>query len=164
VCLNTKKGNKLKATKLFTKVAHYINSYFIDFNKELMQTYPAYNIFWEFSRSFDKEFYSLDFLFRYIYLNVELIFLIKRLKPASKKKKKKKKISNKMIISYLPTLSRQSITTRLISAYINSSLTKSSIERLGGAIMYLIFTGKNSFLYKKKIAMYQRILDKKKFY
>jgi len=163
ISLNTKKGNKFKAVKLFNNVLHYINAFFINFNVSLHKEHPAYMTFWNFSKNFPTEFYAPDFMFRYIYLYTELIFLIKTIKPKSKKKRKKK-IQLKSMVCYLNRSSRRNVTIRLINAYINSSGVHNNVARLGDSIMYLIFLGKNSFLYKKKISMYQKILEKKKFY
>jgi len=91
-----------------------------------------------------------------------LIFLIKRTKP--KKKLKKKKAQPKAVISFLQKNSRNNITIRLMSAYLNRSTEKKNIRRLGDAILYLVLAGKESFLYKKKLSMYEKILEKKKFY
>jgi len=95
-------------------------------------------------------------------LYLELIFLIKRVKP--KKKIKKKKNQKKTVMSYIHNASRARITIRLISAYINSSAEKNNVRRLGDSILYLSLAGKESFLYKKKLSMYEKILEKKKFY
>jgi hypothetical protein len=155
-------GLKLKAFKLFGGVLNYINSYFIDFDANIYSTHPSYNTFFEMSRNFAVEFYTPDFLVRYVYLYLELIFLIKRVKPKYKKRKKKSVVKN--LVSYLPKNARLKITTRLISAYINSSAEHHNIERIGNSLFYLILSGKESFLYKKKISMYEKILEKKKFY
>jgi hypothetical protein len=162
ITLNTKRGYKLKAYKLISAVIKYVHSYFLEFRHDVYTEFPAYITFFEFSRDFPKEFYKPDFLIKYIYLYLELIFLIKKVKP--RKKLKKKKLQPKSLISYLPLRSRATITIRLINAYINRANIFYNVARLGDAILYLLFSGKNSFLYKKKISMYDKILEKKKFY
>jgi len=152
----------LKAFKLLGAVLNYIQTFFITFDKTLYEEYPAYAAFFEFSRNFSDEFYSADFLLRYIYLYSELIFIIKKVK--AKKKKKKKKLQPKILVSYLPKSSRANITIRLINAYLNNSPARRGVGRLGDALLYLVLSGKNSFLYKKKLSMYEKILEKKKFY
>ena len=161
VTLNTKNGFKLKSFKLFCSILMYLQSYFIEFRHDLYNEYPTYATFFEFSRDFPQEFYKPDFLIRYIYLYLELIFLVKRIKI---KKKKKKKIQPRLLISYIHSTHRAGITIRLINAYITNSAGLSASSRLGDALLYLILSGKESFLYKKKISMYARILEKKKFY
>lgn len=162
ITLNTKCGFKLKAYKLWGGVLNYIYTYFLNVDDELNKNYTAYTKFLEFSQDFPEEFYKPDFFFRYIYSYVELIFLIKRIKP--KKKIKKKKIKTKMLVSYLPGPNRKNITLRLINSYLNSSINRTNLFRLGDSLLYLILEGKNSFLYKKKLSMYEKILEKKKFY
>jgi hypothetical protein len=147
---------------MFCAVLTYIHAHFNDFRADLRSDHVAYTTFFEFSRDFSDEFYKPDFLIRYVYLYLELIFLIKRTKP--KKKLKKKKLQQKMLVSYLPISARPKLTIRLIGAYINSSPTFNKTTRLGDALLYLILAGKNSFLYRKKLAMYNKLLEKKKFY
>jgi hypothetical protein len=88
ITLNTKQGLKLKASKLFCLVLQQLHNYFVEFRRDIYAVHPAYNMFFGFSREFPNNFYKPDFLIRYIYLYLELIFLIKRVKPRKKKKKK----------------------------------------------------------------------------
>jgi hypothetical protein len=162
ISLNTKKGLKKKAATTFTGVLRYIHQYFDVFDHTIYNDSPSYNTFYNFSKNFSNEFYKPDFLVKYIYLYLELLFLIKRIKP--KKKLKKKKIQQKTMVSYLSPNSRVNITIRLINFYINSSTERYKIKRIGDALLYLSFAGKNSFLYRKKLAMYNKLLEKKKFY
>jgi len=160
--LNTKRGYRHKAYITICSVLQNIHNYFEEFNVNLVQEFPNYNTFFEFSRDFPQEFYKPAFLIKYVYLYLELIFLIKRVKP--KKKLKKKKIQPKLLVSYLPSHVRPKITIRLLNSYINSSAAFTKDARLTGSLLYLILSGKNSFLYKKKLALYNRLLEKKKFY
>jgi hypothetical protein len=41
---------------------------------------------------------------------------------------------------------------------------RTNVKRFGGALLYLILSGKESFLFKKKMALYSKLLEKKKFY
>jgi len=159
--LNTKQGLKLKSFKLFGATLNYVWNYFTTFDNEVYKEYPSYAAFFEFAQNFPDEFYSPDCLVRYVYLYLELIFLIKKIKP---KRKKRKKFQPKVLISYLPRSGRTNIAIRLISAYLNSSSARYNVARLGDALLYLILSGKNSFLYKKKLSLYNKILEKKKFY
>jgi hypothetical protein len=68
------------------------------------------------------------------------------------------------MISYLSPNSRINVTIRLINFYLNSSIERDKIKRIGDALLYLSFAGKNSFLYRKKLSMYNKLLEKKKFY
>ncbi len=160
--LNTKCGFKLKAFKLFGLVLQRLHNYFTEFNFVLNSEYSAYSTFFGFSREFVNDFYRPDFLVRYIYLYLELVFLIKRVKPRKKLKKRKKQA--KVLISYLPPQARVSITTRLINAYITRIVGRYAAPRVADGILYLVFSGKNSFLYKKKLAIYEKLIEKKKFY
>jgi len=162
ISLNTKRGYKLKSVQIYSNVLDYIYSYFESFDASLESEYPTYHSFFEFSRNFPQEFYKPDFLVRYIHLYLELIFLLKRVKP--KKKLKKKKNIPKTLISYIPNHSRANITLRIINSYVNNSNTYNNVIRIGNALMYLVLAGKNSFLYKKKLSMYNKLLEKKKFY
>jgi hypothetical protein len=162
VSLNTKRGYKHKSIKIFYAVLGYVYSYFLEFDKGVYSEYPNYVSFFEFSRNFPEEFYKPDFFIKYIHLYAELVFLIKRIKP--KKKLKKKKLQQKLLVSYLPGSTRSNITLRMISAYVNSSSTHDKVHRLGDSLLYLILAGKSSFIYKKKISMYNKLLEKKKFY
>ena len=160
--LNTKKGLKNKSIKIFNNAMRYIYGLFDNFDNVLAQDTPSYSVFYNFSKTFEDEFYKPDFFIRYIYASLELLFLIKRIKP--KKKTKKKKNQTKTMVSYLSQKSRYSITIRVINAYLNRFNERSGDKRIGDSILYLAFSGKNSFLYKKKILMYNKLLEKKKFY
>ncbi len=160
--LNTKRGLKQKSVRLISNSLNYVYSLFDNFDSALSQDTQSYNIFYNFSRTFEDEFYKPDFFIKYIYANLELLFLIKRIKP--KKKTKKKKSQPKTMVSYLSQKSRSSITIRVINAYLNQSNERTNTKRIGDSMLYLAFSGKNSFLYKKKILMYNKLLEKKKFY
>jgi hypothetical protein len=147
VSLNTKCGYKHKSFKLLTGALSYVYNYFEVFNKTLNSEYPNYTTFFEFSRDFPEEFYKPDFLVKYVYLYLELVFLIKRVKP--KKKLKKKKIQQKLLVSYLSAHTRSKITIRLIASYLNSFTNFDKTVRIGSAMLYLILAGKHSFLYQK---------------
>lgn len=147
---------------MFYSILQYIYGFFFEFDKVLYNEYSSYISFFEFSRNFPEEFYKPDFFVKYVHLYAELIFLIKRVKP--KKKLKKKKVQQKLLVSYLPGSTRLNITLRMISAYINSSNTNDKTYRLGDSLLYLILAGKSSFIYKKKLSMYNKLLEKKKFY
>lgn len=162
VNLNIKRGLKQKTRLIFLKTIFYIQSYFNNFDMDLNAEYMSYSSFFEFSRTFSREFYNLDFIFKYLYSNIELLFLIKKLKPT--KKTKKQKSTPKYIISYISKKSRLSITLRVINSYINSNDTFLNHIRLGNSLLYLMLGGKNSFLYKKKLSLYTKLLEKKKFY
>jgi hypothetical protein len=162
ISLNTKQGLKKKSMSTFSNVLAYIYQHFSVFDNAIYAENSAYITFYNFSKNFSDEFYKADFLIRYIYLYLELLFLIKRIKP--KKKVKKKKIQQKTMVSYLSPKSRVNVTIRLINAYINSSIERSKTKRIGDALLYLSFYGKKSFLYKKKLSMYNKLLEKKKFY
>ena len=162
ISLNTKKGYKTKALYLFSDVISYIYSYFSYFDSSLNSEYSTYATFFEFSRTFPEEFYQPDFLIRYVHLYLELVFLIKKIKP--KKKSKKKKNIPKILVSYVPKNTRSNITLRIINTYINNSGIFNNNIRLGNSLLYLVLSGKNSFLYKKKLNLYSKLLEKKKFY
>lgn len=162
VSLNTKTGFKQKSIKTLNKVFTQIYQLFEVFDNDIYTENPAYSTFYNFSRVFSDEFYKPDFLIKYVYLNLELLFLIKKVKP--KKKLKKKKHTPKTLVSYLSQKSRTSITVRLINAYLNQSSDRDRSVRMRDALLYLVFSGKNSFLYKKKLSMYNKLLEKKKFY
>ncbi len=162
ITLNTKNGYKLKSFHIYSGVLNYIYSYFHSFDSTISEEYPSYKNFFEFSKNFSQEFYKPDFFIKYIHLYLELIFLIKKVKP--KKKLKKKKTSLKTLVSYIPNNTRSNITLRIINSYVNNASTYNSVVKIGNAIMYLAFAGKNSFLYKKKLSMYNKLLEKKKFY
>ena len=162
VALNTKCGYKQKSLNTLHYALAYVYDHFNTFDTNLNKEYTTYTTFYNFSKTFTNEFYKPDFLIKFVYLYLELLFLIKRVKP--KKKLKKKKLQSKSLVSYLPNKARYNITVRLINAYINNSTTHSKTERMGDALMYLILSGKNSFLYRKKITMYNKLLEKKKFY
>lgn len=162
VNLNTKRGYKAKALNLFSGILTYIYNYFSYFDDSLNHDYPTYCTFFEFSRAFPEEFYKPDFLVRYVHLYLELVFLIKKIKP--KKKLKKKKHVPKVLISYVPKNTRSNITLRIINTYINNSYVFDKSVRLGNSLLYLALSGRNSFLYKKKLNMYSKLLEKKKFY
>lgn len=162
ISLNTKQGFKQKSIKTLNAVFTQVYDLFENFDNSLHAENPAYATFYNFSRAFSDEFYKPDFFIKYIYLNLELLFLIKKVKP--KKKIKKKKNLQKTLVSYLPQRSRFSITIRIINAYLNQSTERSKINRVRDSLLYLVFSGKSSFLYKKKLAMYNKLLEKKKFY
>jgi hypothetical protein len=162
ISLNTKRGLKQKSFNTLCSALRYIHTCFNDFDNNINSEHPTYSVFYNFSRTFFENFYRPDFFIRYVYLYLELIFLIKRVKP--KKKLKKKKIQKKVMVSYLPQKARTNITIRLINAYLNSSPTHNKVFRVGDALLYLILSGKNSFLYTKKLSMYNKLLEKKKFY
>lgn len=162
ITLNTKKGFKTKTFHTYAKSISYVLDFFENFNHDLNNEYNTYNNFFEFSRNFPQEFYKRDFLIRYIYMYLELIFILKKIQP--KKKTKKKKIVPKTLIAYIPHRNRLTTTLRILNGYINSSTTLNSPVRIGNALLYLVLSGKQSFLYKKKIMMYNKLLEKKKFY
>lgn len=162
ITLNTKTGFKAKAKKTINGAFTQIYGLFESFDIAVHAENPAYTVFYNFSRSFTDEFYKPDFFLKYVYLNLELLFLIKKIKP--KKKLKKKKNQQKTMVSYLSQRSRVSITTRIINAYLNQSNERIHIDRIRDSLLYLAFSGKSSFLYKKKLAMYNKLLEKKKFY
>jgi hypothetical protein len=163
IALNTKCGNKLKISKIFYKSFNYIYAYFNEFDHTLNINYPTYAGLFEFSRMFSERFYKADFLLLRIYNITELIFLIKNVRPKRKKKTKKHK-QLKAIMVYLPFKKRATLTTRLISTYLSYGSSRSIEQRFGDSLFYLILAGRESFLYKKKLAMYTKILEKKKFY
>jgi hypothetical protein len=160
--LNTKKGYKQKAIRTLNDVFTQIYQLFEVYDHSLQGETASYGVFFNFSRAFADEFYKPDFFIKYVYLNLELLFLIKKVKP--KKKLKKKKNQQKTLVSYLSQRSRVSVTTRVINAYLNQSNERSKSTRIRDSLLYLVFSGKSSFLYKKKLAMYNKLLEKKKFY
>lgn len=160
--LNTKRGLKQKSLMIFSNSLQYVYGYFDRFETSLAQEYPNYTTFFEFSRTFADEFYKPDFLLKYIYMLLELVFIIKKVKP--KKKLKKKKIVPKVLISYVSRTVRPKITTRVINAYLVNFDLRNVVSRFGNALMYLALSGKQSYLYKKKTIMYTRLLEKKKFF
>jgi len=163
VRLNTKCGFKHRTYRLFCEVIVYVCSYFEEFDKDLSETYPAYITLVEFSRAFPDEFCKLDFFLKYLCNTLFLIFILKKIKP-KKKMKKRKKTPLKIKISYISQRQRLGVTIRLINAYINSSPERLNVHRLGDALLYLLLAGKESFLYKKKVLMYSKLLERKKFY
>jgi len=146
--LNIKRGAKIKSYHLFSNALNYTHNYFDDFDTTLSSTYSSYASFFEFSRNFPQEFYKQDFFLRFIYLHLELIFLLKKIRP--KKKLKKKKITPKISINYISGTKRVTTTLRVINAYLNSSTIQNNVARIGNALLYLTLSEKNSFLYKKK--------------
>lgn len=160
VTLNTKNGYKLKALHVYSGALQYIYNYFNLFDSNLSNDYASYKNFFEFSQNFSYEFYKPDFFIRYIHSQLEIIFLLKKVKL----KKKKKASIPKVLISYIPSRARASITLRLINSYINNSSITNNTIRVGNALLYLALSGRNSFLYKKKLTMYNKLLEKKKFY
>lgn len=162
IALNTKCGFKLKAFSTYGVALNFVHNYFNTFNEDINKEYPTYSVFFEFSRTFSEEFYKPDFFIKYIHLYLEFIFLVKKVKP--KKKSKKRKQPSKMLISYIPTRSRSGITLRVINAYINGLDNRSKTARIAHSLLYLALSGKTSFLYIKKLTMYNKLLEKKKFY
>jgi len=88
VTLNTKCGFKLKAFKFFCAANVEIYKNFNEFNSSLYEKHPTYKNFYEFSKMFAEEFYKSDFFIKYIFIYLELLYLIKKIKPKKKKKKK----------------------------------------------------------------------------
>jgi len=159
--LNIRAGKKLKAVHFISRALNDIYALFYTFNTELCADYPAYKIFFEYSETFADEFYKPDFLFKYVYNYLELVFLIKKIRS---RRKKKKQVQVKLKISYLPRRQRRSITIRLISAYLKNYNLQNNASRFSNGLLYLVLSGKNSFLYKKKLSLYNKLLEKKKFY
>lgn len=160
--LNTRQGFKQKSLQSLNDAFMQVYQLFETYDNDIQADNPAYGVFYNFSRTFVEDFYKPDFFLKYIYTNLELLFLIKKIKP--KKKVKKKKNQQKTMVSYLSQKSRVSITTRVINAYLNQTNERIRSNRIRDALIYLVFSGKNSFLYKKKLAMYNKLLEKKKFY
>lgn len=157
--LNTKNGYKVKALHVYSGALQYIYNYFTTFDSNLAADYSSYRNFFEFSKNFSNEFHKPDFFIRYVHSQLEMIFLLKKVKL----KKKKKASIPKISISYIPSRARASITLRVINSYINNSSITNNSVRVGNALLYLTLSGKNSFLYKKKLMMYNKLLEKKKF-
>jgi hypothetical protein len=160
--LNTKCGLKSQTRSSLSQAFTMIYSHFYGFDSELSAEYPNYRVFFEFSQTFADGFYQPDFFLRYIHSQVELIFLIKKTHPS--KKKKNIKTSPKLTIVYISKKRRAALTLRLINTYINSFDLRRKSERYRSALMYLSFSGTNSFLRKQKLLMYTKLLERKKFY
>lgn len=161
ICLNTKNGKKQQTRFLFSSIFKNIYNKFSSFNTELYLDYPNYNIFFDFSKNFPIEFYKFDFIIKSIYTNLEFIFILKKQKL---KRRKKKKLPPKLIFSYVAKTHRQSLTLRILNTYFNNYDLYTKQSAYTNAILYLLLTQKQSFLYKKKLSMYIRLLEKKKFY
>ncbi len=160
--LNTKRGLYQQNRTTLAKGLARAAGFFSTFRPELADEYPNYLLFFEFSKNFPNEFYKPDFFLRYIYSYLELIFLIKKIHP--KKKSKKIKQIPKLRILYVPRRRRVVVTLRLINSYLNNFNLRTKLLRVGNAILYLLLAGKQSFLYKKKLAVCTKLLEKKKFY
>lgn len=161
--LNTKNGLKLKAARYINASVQTLYQIFGKHDEGLMAVYPNYASLLEYSRNFSDEFYQPDFFFTFLYTALELVFLVKRIKPL-RKKKKKRTISAKLKVSYVPGHLRKKITFRWINAYCVSYRARTAPEKFINALCYLVLAGSTSFLHKKKLTLYKRLLEKKKFY
>ena len=161
VRLNTKRGLRHKVLRAFKHSLTGVNQLFGTYNIDLANEHTPYNTFFEFSRNFPKSFYSSEFFFKYIHTLADLVFFVKRIKP---RKKLKKITPVRTSIEYIPRYKRFQLTTRILASYINNCNARTLSTQITTAVLYLAFFGKQSFLYKKKISIYQKLMEKKKFY
>jgi len=162
VALNTKNGFRKKALMTLANSLEQIYEYFVEFDAELNLEYPGYAVFFDFAKIFPNEFYKPDFMLQYVYNYLELIFIAKRAKV--KKKKKKKTLLPKLTVVYIPHSMRTSVTLRIMNAYFNKFAVFKKCDRISSALIYLTLAGKTSVLYRKKIIMYNKLLEKKRFF
>lgn len=159
VKLNTADGLKLRGLKFVWHGTKGVYSNFDQYDTNLANTFPNYTIFFEFAKTFSTEFYNRMFILNYVYSLIELVFIIKK----SRTKKKKKKPSTKIIIKYLPKRARTTLTLRLINMYIKTYNERHLNKRIENGLFYLSLAGKSSFLYQKKLGLYSKLLEKRKF-
>lgn len=159
--LNTKRGYKLRAYSFIAAAINEIYNTFQEFDPILYSEYREYLLFFNFAKSFPEEFYAPSYLLTYIYQYTELVFLLKRIRT---KKRKKTQIQTRLKISYVGRGQRQNITLRLINEFCKAQALPKVGSRYVSGLLYLFLSGRRSFLYKKKMSLYNKLLEKKKFY
>lgn len=149
-------GKKNLAFKNFKNVFLTIFSFFEIYNEELEQNYDLYKVYYEYSIEQKTSFFDPVFFFKTLSKLLEPTFILNKSKKTNKNKEQE------IIIDYVPSFKRTSLFLKSIIIFAKSFDFKNFYMNIAYSVLNNFLTLKNSFLYKRKLLTYSRLLKTKK--
>ena len=156
----TIKGKKQTAYRIYNNTFKLFFSFFETYNQELSENYPLYNTYYQYSLKNKLIFYEPLFIFYNLvsFLQPSFVLTVKKIL----KKKKQSKKPKELIINYIKPQSRFYFCVKSIVKYSKSFLFNKIEQKMSFSLLNLFLQNKNSFLYKKKLTAYNRIIKLRK--
>jgi len=151
-------GLKTKTLKDFNKGLSDFYFYFYFFNKKINAAYKHYNDVYALAPTLGN-FYRFDSILKSIADDLEPFFYLKVERVEKKfRKKLKKKFTSKII--YINPKKRSNLSYKALAYYPKLFSQYDLSSRIGEGLFKTFIEQKDSYLYKRKIFMYSKVLKK----
>lgn len=157
------KGKKKKIKLFFSKIFNYFY-YIVSYNNQITKDFFNNIHFIKYKLDLSNLYYTINIIImlavRDLYSSFKLIY-----KKIHKKKKKKVQKGEKkyfLLADYVFEEDRKNIALKWLHLYSGSFLDKKFVDRLFKSIMITYSEGCESYLFEKKIAIYEFYMESKK--
>ena len=159
----TKNGNKIKGYNLLKSSFYLFFSFFEKFDTELDENYTLYKLYYQYSQENRTIFYNPVFIYINILKYLESTFNI-CIKTVKKGRKKSDKSTKELKIGYISPNRRLPYALRTLILFSKQFDYQNAFAKTCYNILYLFLSNKNSVLFKKKIAIVDKLLKLRKLY
>ena len=157
------KGKKKKIKLFFSKIFNYFY-YIISYNNQITKDFFNNIHFIKYKLDLSNLYYTINIIImlavRDLYSSFKLIYKKKHKKKQKKIKKGEKKYF--LLADYVFEEDRKNVALKWLHLYSGSFLDKKFVDRLFKSIMITYSEGCESYLFEKKIAIYEFYMESKK--
>ena len=154
-------GQKLTSYKLYKQGRSAFYSLFDDFNVELSENYPLYELYFNYSKKNLLKFQNINFIIKNIMLILEAAFTVK-IVTINVRRKKVNTPTKTISINYITPHKRLQLVVRAIAIFSKSFSFEKSSNQLAFGILNTFLSNKNSTLFQKKVFSYNKLIHLKK--
>jgi hypothetical protein len=155
------KGHKLTSYKLYREGRASFYSLFRNFNEELNENYPLYDLYYSYSKKNLINFHDVNFIIKNIMLILEAAFTVK-ITIVNVRRKKVNTPTKNISINYITPHKRLQLVIRAIAIFSKSFSFEKSSNQLAFGILNTFLSNKNSVIYQKKVFSYSKLIHLKK--
>jgi len=155
-------GKKHTAYNIYKNGMNLFFSFFSKFNSELNETYKLYNLYYTYSKDNANTFYRSNFVFNNILEFLQPAFTLGFKRAINMRSKKIDKKKKDITINYVAPNRRLLFSLKMILLYSKSFNFGKKYVNFCYCILNTFLNNRNSPLYLKKIATYERLLKSKK--
>ena len=157
----TKRGQKITAYNMYKQGRDSFFMLFKDYNAELHDNYPNYNLYYSFAKNNLIRFNDINFIVRNIMLLLESSFTIK-ITTVNVRRKKVNTLQKNISINYITPHKRFQLVVRSLAIFSKSFSFEKSHNQLAFGILNTFLSHKNSTLYQKKVFTFKKLVQLKK--
>lgn len=156
-----KRGQRLTSYKLYKQGRLAFYSLFENFNPELNDNYPLYELYFNYAKKNLLKFQNINFIIKNIMLILEAAFTVK-ITIVNVRRKKVNTPTKTISINYITPHKRLQLVIRALAIFSKSFSFEKSSNQLAFGILNTFLSNKNSTLYQKKVFSYNKLLHLKK--